>query len=156
MSIDDDMEAIGLGQTCGEIVPVQVAGQIFREPCTTPVISAGMKCMKHGGMELVKQEKAELERVVIAQRKRLEEEVLPKATKRILDILNDEEAKDADVVNIWKTVMDRVGLASVQGLVVEGAIHVEAPLDILRSMLRGEPMEVTDAVIVDDVTERTD
>src|SRR3954454_16820526 len=156
MSIDDDMEAIGLGQTCGEIVPVQVAGQIFREPCEVPVISPGMKCMKHGGMELIKQEKAELERVVIAQRKRLEEEVLPKATKRILDILNDEEAKDADVVNIWKTVMDRVGLASVQGLVVEGAIQVEAPLDILRSMPRGEPMDITDAVIVDDVTERTD
>jgi hypothetical protein len=135
------MEDIGLGQTCGVLVPTQVAGQIFRDPCPTPVIREGMPCMKHGGAEIVKQEKADLDRTVIAQRKKLEEEVLPKATKRILDILNNEEAKDADVINIWKTVMDRIGLASVQGIVVEGAIQIEAPLDTLRKMLQGEVVD---------------
>lgn len=147
MSIDDDMKEIGLGQTCGHLVPTQVAGQIFRDPCPTPVIEPGMRCMKHGGGEIVKQEKAALERTVIAQRKRLEEEVLPKATERILAILNNEEAKDADIINVWKTVMDRIGLASVQGIVVEGAIQVEAPLDVLRKMLQGET--VVDGEVVE-------
>lgn len=135
MSVNEDMQDIGL---CGHLVATQVNGQIFRDPCPTPVIVPGTQCTKHGGLEQVKQEKAALERTVLAQRKRLEEEVLPKATERVLAILNDEEAKDADVVNIWKTVMDRIGLASVQGILVEGSVQIEAPLDILRKMLEGQ------------------
>jgi hypothetical protein len=146
VSIDKDMEELGL-QTCSEIVPVQINGVIYREPCTVPVLSGVDRCTKHGGAELVKQEKIALERTVLAQRKRLEEDVLPKATERILSILNDEEAKDADVINVWKAVMDRVGLAAVQGLVVEGSIHVEAPLDALRRILEGQ--SVVDGEIIE-------
>lgn len=149
VSIREDMEDIGLGNICGEIVATQVSGQIFREPCTTPVVSPGGRCTRHGGLELVKQEKAELERTVIAQRKKIEEELLPKATARILEILNNEEAKDADVINVWKTIMDRIGLAAVQGIVVEGSVQIEAPLDILRKMLQGETPDIVEGHVVE-------
>jgi hypothetical protein len=149
MSIDEDLQELGLSKTCGHLVVTQINGQLFKDPCDTPVVEYGGKCTKHGGLELVKQQKALHQKTVLAQRQKLEEEVLPKATQRILDILNNEEAKDADVINIWKTVMDRIGLAAVQGVVVEGNIQIEAPLDILRRMLAGQP-EIVDAEIVEE------
>lgn len=84
----------------------------------------------------------------------MEDVILPKASERIVQILDNDEAKDQDVIKIWQTTMDRIGLAAVQGLMVEGTLNVEAPMDILRRMLTPAPAleldDVVDAVVVDD------
>jgi hypothetical protein len=154
----NDLVDLGLAKTCSHFQVVQEpSGETYKTYCPRPVLEFGGFCSRHDeAHELVKQANLERKKTVLVEKQRLEEEILPKATQRILDILNNEEAKDADVIKIWQTTMDRIGLAAVQGLVVEGEIKVEAPLDILRRMLTApvpEVEEIHDAEIVAEIEE---
>lgn len=154
----NDLIDLGLAKTCSHFQVMQeVTGETYKTYCPRPVLEFGGFCSRHSeAHELVKQANLERKKTVLVEKQRLEEEILPKATQRILDILNNEEAKDADVIKIWQTTMDRIGLAAVQGLVVEGEIKVEAPLDILRRMLTSplpEIEEIHEAEVVGEITD---
>lgn len=154
-----DLIELGLTKTCSYVEVSQHGGQIFRDFCGTPTLVYGGKCSKHSqDLEFARQAKAEVAKNAAIHRAMLEDEVLPLAHQRVMRILNDPDAKDADVIKIWQTTMDRVGLAAVSGLVVEGNVTVDAPLDILRRMLSANPsveknaddMDVEEAEIVED------
>jgi hypothetical protein len=76
-------------------------------------------------------------------------------------ILRDADSKDSDIIKIWQTTMDRVGLAAVSGLIVEGNVTVDAPMDILRRMLSQntplvddpEDVDTLDGEIIEDTEE---
>lgn len=152
----NDLVELGLVKTCSHFQVMQeTSGETYKVYCQRPVLAYGGSCSRHSAdLELVKQANLERKKTVLVEKQRLEEEILPKATQRILDILNNEDAKDADVIKIWQTTMDRIGLAAVQGLVIEGDIKVEAPLDILRRMLTlptPELEEIHDAEVVEEI-----
>lgn len=154
MSIDTDLIELGLTRTCHHGRPVlEKTGEMYTVYCRKPVINFGDLCPKHSGDEdIARQDRLAKKRVAIMQREVLENEVLPKATARIMAILADEDSKDSDVIKIWTSVMDRVGLGSVQGLVLEGDLKIDAPLDILRRMLTPPPSdfrEVLEAEVVE-------
>lgn len=156
---------LGLAKTCSHFTVTQErSGEAYKEYCTNPVAEFGGFCSKHDpAAELVRRAKLDSKAAVMEQKRKLEDVILPKATQRIEAILEDVDeetglprAKDADVIKIWQTTMDRVGLAAVQGIVVEGEIKVEAPLDILRRMLTAAPVsleEITDAEVVSEITD---
>ena len=122
-------------------------GETYKVYCKRPVAAFGGSCSRHSAeMEIVKQAKLERRAAVMVEKQRLEEEILPKATERVMGILDNDEAKDADVIKIWQTTMDRIGLAAVQGIVVEGEIKVDAPIEILRRMLQTAPQAIEDVV----------
>lgn len=142
---------LGLVKRCGHVIMSEMRGQIIKDFCGAETIAFGGKCFKHDTTrDLVLQEKVAREKTVLVQRRYIEDELFPKLTKRIEDIINNEEAKDADVIKIWQTTMDRIGLAAVQGLVIEGNVKVDAPLDILRAMLQPvtAPADIVDGEIV--------
>lgn len=137
MGTQAELIELGLVKRCGHVIVSEMRGQLFRDFCGAKTLEYGGKCFKHDeNHDLVKQERVAKERTVLAQRKYIEDELFPKLTKRIEEIIDNAEAKDADVIKIWQTTMDRIGLAAVQGLVIEGSMKVDAPLDILRAMLR--------------------
>lgn len=159
----NDLVDLGLTKTCSHFTVTQeVTGETYKVYCSRPVRAFGGACSRHDDAhELVKQANLERKKTVLVEKQRLEEEILPKATQRILDILTrcDPDtgellAKDADIIKIWQTTMDRIGLAAVQGLVIEGDIKVEAPLDILRRMLTApapDLEEIVDAEVVGEI-----
>lgn len=147
----NELIALGLVKKCCHINVSQMSGQIYRDYCGTPTLAYGGMCSKHSpDTDMVKQARTAVQKTALVQRQRILEEVLPKATERMLKILDDDESKDADVIRIWMTSLDRVGLGTVSGLVVEGEIKVEAPLDILRAMLRGQSPDVIEGEIVEE------
>lgn len=154
-SMDDTMIELGLAKTCGHMEMVQESnGQVFREFCGKPVAEFGGFCAPHGGNALIKQRREiAKEKVVLAQKRHLEEEVLPKATKRVMAILENPDSKDADVIKVWQTTMDRIGLGAVTGILLDGDIKIDAPLDILRRMLTanmGTAEEIVEGEVVED------
>lgn len=154
----NDLMELGLTKTCSHFtVEQEPSGETYKVFCRRPTLEFGGVCARHDPRaELIRQGKLESRKVVMEQKRKLEEEVLPKATERIEGILQNEEAKDADVIKIWQTTMDRVGLAATQHVQVEGEIKVEAPLDILRRMLTAPTVmleEITDAEIVGEITD---
>jgi hypothetical protein len=152
MVMQAEMIELGLVKACSHVIVSETAGRIFRDFCGAETIAFGGKCSKHDNTaDLVKQEKAARERTVMIQRRYIEDELFPKLTKRIEEIIGSEEAKDADIIKIWQTTMDRIGLAAVQGLVVEGNVKVDAPLDILRAML--QPTTDLDDVVDGEIVE---
>lgn len=137
MGTQNDLIELGLVKQCPHIVVTEIRGQLIREPCGAETIQFGGLCSRHDNTaELVRQERNAKERTVLRQRRYIEETLFPKLTERIEAIIDNDEAKDADVIKIWQTTMDRIGLAAVQGLVVEGTVKADAPLDILKAMLR--------------------
>ena len=156
MGLNDTLMEMGLVKACSEITITEHEGTIFRDYCGTPTLFYGGKCSKHSeSLELARQAKAEVAKNAAIHRALLEDEILPKAHKRVMDILNNEDSKDADIIKIWQTTMDRVGLAAVTGLIVEGNVTVDAPLDILRRMLSQnqptlEDMDTVDGEILDE------
>lgn len=152
MGTQAELIELGLVKQCGQVIVSEMRGQMFKDFCGAETITFGGLCSRHDNTrELVQQEKAARERTIMTQRRYIEDELFPRLTKRIEEIIDSEEAKDADIIKIWQTTMDRIGLAAVQGLVIEGNVKVDAPLDILRAMLRSsadpEP-EVIEAEIV--------
>lgn len=143
--VHDDLYELGLVPLC--------AGWIGREGkrrrCGVETIGPGVFCGAHGGDQL------SIMRTVQRQRKLLEDVLLPQATRRVLEILGDDEAKDTDVVRIWSTIMDRVGLAAMQNINLQGEVAVAAPLEILRSMLMGreEPRQIEETVVEGEIIE---
>lgn len=151
MGTQAELIELGLVKKCGHILVGEMRGQLFKDYCAAPTLEFGGLCSKHDvTKDLVAQDKAARERTIITQRKYIEDELFPKLTKRIEKIINNNEAKDADVIKIWQTTMDRIGLAAVQGIVVEGNVTVTPPLEILRSMLRptADP-DIVDAEVLD-------
>lgn len=151
MGTQAEMIELGLVKRCSQVIVSEMRGQLFRDFCGAKTLTYGGLCAKHDNTkDLVKQEKAASERTVVAQRRYIEDTLFPELTKRIEEIINNEEAKDADIIKIWQTTMDRIGLAAVQGIVLEGNIKVDAPLDILRSMLRPSSSDdIVDAEVLD-------
>lgn len=155
MIISNDLIELGLAKACNHFtVEQEPTGETYKVFCRRPTREFGGQCSRHSEeAELVKQAKLEKKSIVMQQKKRLEEEVLPKATERVMGILDNEDAKDADVIKVWQTTMDRIGLAAVQGVMVDGEIRVDAPLDILRRMLTPartlDELEVIDAEVVE-------
>lgn len=152
ITVADDMFELGLVALC----PAWIGREAKRRRCGLEVVSPGAFCTGHGGDQL------SVQRTVVRQRKYLEDELLPIATQRILGILTDTDedgnytAKDTDVVRIWSTIMDRVGLAAMQNVNLQSEVSVAAPLEILRSMLMGQraiesesPGEVVDGEVVE-------
>lgn len=149
MGTQAELIELGLVKQCGHVIVSEMRGQMFKDYCGAETIVFGGLCSRHDNTrELVQQEKAARERTVMVQRRYIEDELFPKLTTRIMEIIQDEEAKDADIIKIWQTTMDRIGLAAVQGLVVEGNVKVDAPLDILRAMLAVQEPEVLDAEVI--------
>lgn len=149
-------ELIELGLTnlcCHFTVEQEPTGETYKVFCRRPTRTLGGQCSRHSAeAELVKQAKIEKQAVVLQQKALLEEKLLPKATDRVMDILDNDEAKDADVIKIWQTTMDRVGLAATQSLEVTGEVKVTTSLEILRGMLTPpatvEDLEITDGEVV--------
>lgn len=149
MGVQSDLIELGLVKKCGHVVVSEMRGQLFRDFCGAKTLTFGGFCSRHDETkELVQQEKAARERTIMTQRRYIEDNLFPRLTERIEAILDSEEAKDADIIKIWQTTMDRIGLAAVQGIVIEGNVKVDAPLDILRGMLASQEPEVLDAEIV--------
>lgn len=137
MGTQAEMIELGLVKKCGHVVVSEMRGQLFKDFCGAKTLTFGGLCSRHDDTkELVAQDKAAHERTIMVQRRYIEDVLFPQLTERIEAIIKDEEAKDADVIKIWQTTMDRIGLAAVQGIVLEGNLKIEAPLDILRGMLR--------------------
>lgn len=149
MGIQNELIELGLVKRCGHIVMSEMRGQMIKDFCGAETLEFGGRCYKHDTTkDLILQAKVAQEKTVMVQRRYIEDVLFPRLTKRIEEIINNEEAKDADVIKIWQTTMDRIGLAAVQGLVIEGNVKIDAPLDILRAML--QPTVVPgDADIVD-------
>lgn len=146
MSPQTDLIELGLVKECNHVVISNYRGEVFKDFCGAETIRIGGMCSRHdNSAELIKQEKIEREKTVLAQRRIIEDELFPKLTKRIMEIVDNEDARNADVIKIWMTTMDRIGLAAVQGLMIEGTMHIDAPVDILRAMLR----PVTDEPVLD-------
>lgn len=151
MGMHAELIELGLVKQCSHVIVSEMRGQLFRDFCGAKTISYGGLCSKHDGTkDLVAQNRAASERTVMTQRRHIEDDLFPKLTKRIEEIIRNEEAKDADIIKIWQTTMDRIGLAAVQGLVIEGNLKVDAPLDILRAMLRpATDPDVVDAEVIE-------
>jgi len=150
MGNDTALIELGLAKACDHVVVSEIRGKIFKDFCGAETIVFGGKCSKHDNTaELIKQEKLAKERTVVQQRRIIEDELFPKITERIRQIVEDPDSRNADIIKIWMTAMDRIGLAAVQGLVVEGNVHVDAPLDILRAMLRPVEPDVLEAELVE-------
>lgn len=139
IEVDDDMYELGLVPLC--------AGWIGREGkrrrCGIETVEAGVNCIAHGGDQLVTM------RSVNKQRKILEDVLLPQATARVMQIVSDPEAKDTDVIRVWSTIMDRVGLAAMQNVNLQADVNVAAPMEILRAMLMGSPTQAIEGAVVD-------
>lgn len=149
MSVTSDMIELGLTKLCAHFqVESEPSGETYKVFCRRPTTEIGGYCNRHSEERaLVDQAKTVKKAAALVEKARLEEEILPKASKRIESILDNEDAKDADVIKIWQTTMDRIGLAAVQGIVVDGEVRVDAPMDILRRMLTPPPaMELDDVV----------
>lgn len=132
----DELISLGLVKSCSAIVTVQERGHMLKEFCASPTLEIGGLCSKHSpDAELTKQAEVAAKKGIALQRVKLEEEILPLATKRMMEILRNPDSRDADVIKIWQTTMDRIGLAAVSGIMLEGEIKVDAPIDILRRML---------------------
>lgn len=132
ITVPDDMYELGLVPLCPGWIG---RSENKRRRCGLETIGNGVYCAAHGGDQLG------MLRTVQKQRKILEEELLPKATERILRILVNPEAKDSDVIRVWATIMDRVGLAAMQSLTVEVGVQSVAPIDMLRELLMGRVIE---------------
>lgn len=117
--------------------------------CGQPQVDRSPLCRYHGGLDLVAVED------VAGLRKQMTEAILPVAIARLLDIVDNPDSVDADVIRAAFGIMDRVGLGPVQGLVIDGNVNVQAPLDALQGMLsqvaaRMVPTpEIVDAEIVE-------
>lgn len=152
----NDLIDLGLAKTCAHFtVESEPTGEAYKVYCPRPVREFGGSCSRHSAERaLVDQARVERKAAAVLEKKHMEDVILPKASERIVQILDNDEAKDQDVIKIWQTTMDRIGLAAVQGLMVEGTLNVEAPMDILRRMLTPAPAleldDVVDAVVVDD------
>jgi hypothetical protein len=154
MGKQDELIDLGLAKQCSHVLVSEMRGQIFKDFCGSPTLEFGGKCYKHDtAKDLVQQERVAHERTILAQKRYIEDILFPRLTKRIEEIINSDESKDADVIKIWQTTMDRIGLAAVQGLIIEGNMKVDAPLDILRAMLQPvtdmDP-EVLEAELIED------
>lgn len=142
LSVSDDMYELGLVALCSG----WIGKEGKRRRCGVETIGPGVYCTAHGGDQLA------LMRSITKQRKILEDVLLPQATSRIMEILADPEAKDTDVVRIWSTVMDRVGLAATQNIALQAEVSVAAPLEILRSMLMPAPaMDAIEGEVVAEI-----
>lgn len=140
LTVSDEMYELGLVALC--------SGWIGREGkrrrCGLESAKVGANCKAHGGDQLAAQ------RMVQKQRQIIEDSLLPMATARVLEILADPEAKDVDVIRIWSTIMDRVGLAAMQNISLQADVQVTAPLDILRAMLSNPVQQaIEDGSVVD-------
>jgi hypothetical protein len=86
-------------------------------------------CAIHGGAAIVESRGAAQLRDVITQT------ILPVAVERMRAIILDPDEKTENIIKAFVALADRGGLAAVQGVMLEGNITVEAPLDVLRRML---------------------
>lgn len=139
MAIPDEMYELGLVPNCSG----WIGKENKRRRCGIQVAAIGLNCNAHGGSVMLQQNS------VLRVRKRLEDEILPQVTAKILRILNDEDTRDENIIKIWQTTMDRVGLAAASALTLEGNITMDAPLDILRRMLADN---VVDGEVVEGPT----
>lgn len=144
--VAEELYELGLVKLCSQ--PEYIDGHRFR--CGRPTAEYGGLCGAHGGTALIKQRAVlDREKTSARIRKRLEDEILPVATARVMEALADGETKISDIVRIWATTMDRVGIPAVSGVALDAKLEVSAPLDILRQMLgQVEDSDVVDGEVV--------
>lgn len=155
--MSSELIELGLTKECPHFtVEQEPTGETYKIYCKRPVREFGGFCSRHSAeAELVKQAKIAKQATVLVEKAKMEEEILPKASQRVMDILDNDEAKDADVIKIWQTTMDRVGLAATQSLEVTGEVKVTTSLEILRGMLTpptaAEELDIVDAEVVPEL-----